>query len=139
MCSGGEDRVRDDFSLTRRVEEGADRKALHAHVVRRGLTLVLLGAIYNGLLKFEVADQRYASVLGRIGLAYLGAAVIVMNTRVRGQIAWITGLLLGYWAALALIPVPGTSPVSRIPPVPRKRRLPSSDRGRQQSRSAVSY
>ena len=95
------------YSLTRRIEEGADRKALHRHVVRRGLTLVVLGAIYNGLLKFNFADQRYASVLGRIGLAYLGAGLIVLNTGVRGQIAWIAGLLLGYWAALSWIPVPG--------------------------------
>jgi predicted acyltransferase len=46
-------------------------------------------------------------VLGRIGLAYLFAALIVLNVRVRCQLLWIAGLLVGYWAALKFIPVPG--------------------------------
>ena len=95
------------FSLTRRVDAGADRAALRRHVVRRGLTLVLLGMVYNGLFELDFAQQRYPSVLGRIGLAYLGAGLIVLHTQARGQVLWIVGLLLGYWAALAWIPVPG--------------------------------
>jgi predicted acyltransferase len=63
--------------------------------------------IYNGLLNFDWANMRYPSVLGRIGLAYLLAALIVLNAGVRGQLIWIGGLLLGYWAALKFIPVPG--------------------------------
>jgi predicted acyltransferase len=46
-------------------------------------------------------------VLGRIGLAYLFAGLIFLNTRPRGQFAWIVGLLVGYWAALTFVPVPG--------------------------------
>ena len=63
--------------------------------------------IYNGLLKFDWPNTRLPSVLGRIGLAYLFAGLIVLNTGVRGRIAWIVGLLVGYWAALKFIPVPG--------------------------------
>ena len=49
-------------------------------------------------------------MLGRIGLAYLFAGLIVLNTGVRGQLAWIAGLLVGYWAALKFIPVPDLAP-----------------------------
>jgi predicted acyltransferase len=76
-------------------------------VITRGLVLVLLGMIYNGLLKFDWPNTRLPSVLGRIGLAYMFAGLIVLNTRVRGQIIWFVGLLVGYWAALKFIPVPG--------------------------------
>ncbi len=96
------------FSLSRRVERGEDKRKLMLHVVRRGLLLVALGVIYNnGILRTTLAETRFPSVLGRIGLAYMFAALIVLNTKLRGQIAWFAGLLLGYWAAMTLIPVPG--------------------------------
>jgi len=94
------------FSLTKRVERNESRAALHWHVIQRGLILVLLGMIYNGLLLFDFEQLRYPSVLGRIGLGYLFAGLIVLNTRVRGQILCVIGLLVGYWAAMRFIPVP---------------------------------
>lgn len=95
------------YSLGRRLEEGHSRLELHWHVVRRGLILVLLGLIYQGLLTFDFANQRYPSVLGRIGLAYMFAGLIFLHSSWRGQLAWILGLWLGYWAALKWVPVPG--------------------------------
>ncbi len=95
------------FSFEKRLQRGDTRSQLYRHVIMRGLLLVLLGMIYNGLLKFDWDTMRYPSVLGRIGLAYLFAALIVLNTRVRGQLIWIVGLLVGYWAVLRFIPVPG--------------------------------
>ena len=50
---------------------------------------------------------RLPSVLGCIGLAYMAAAFIVLNTNLRGQFLWIAGILAGYWAALKFVPVPG--------------------------------
>jgi predicted acyltransferase len=95
------------FAFARRLERGDSKQQLYKHVIVRGLFLVFLGLIYNDLLKFDWATQRYTSVLGRIGLAYVFAALIVLNTRWQGQLAWAAGLLIGYWAALKLIPVPG--------------------------------
>ncbi len=95
------------FSFARRSELGDEPRTLAGHVVRRGLTLMLLGVVYNGLLTFDFEHLRYASVLGRIGLAYLFAGLVVLHTGVRAQIVWAAGLLLAYWAALAWIPVPG--------------------------------
>jgi predicted acyltransferase len=95
------------FSFEKRLERGDTRAQLYRHIIVRGLVLVLLGMIYNGLLKFDWPNTRLPSVLGRIGLAYMFAGLIVLNTSVRGQLLWIVGLLAGYWAALRFIPVPG--------------------------------
>ena len=95
------------FSFESRRARGDSEKQLYRHVIVRGLVLVFLGMVYNGLLQFNWENQRYPSVLGRIGLAYLFAALIVLNTGARARLMWIVGLLVGYWAALKFIPVPG--------------------------------
>jgi predicted acyltransferase len=95
------------LSFEKRLARGDGKSQLYRHVIVRGLLLVLLGMVFNGLLAFDWANMRYPSVLGRIGLAYLFAGLIVLNTGVRGQLAWTVGLLVGYWAALKFIPVPG--------------------------------
>ena len=96
------------LSFAKRRAEGATTAQLAWHSVRRGLVLVLLGLVYNGLLKFDFGTLRCASVLGRIGLAWMLAALIVLRTASsRARLAWIAALLLGYWAALEWIPVPG--------------------------------
>ena len=95
------------FSFEKRLERGDTRGDLCRHVIVRGLLLVFIGMIYNGLLKFDWPNTRYPSVLGRIGLAYLFAGLIVLSTRVRGQVLWLIGVLVAYWAALRFIPVPG--------------------------------
>ena len=100
------------YSIANRLAKGDSRASLHRHFVQRGLTLVLLGVLYNGLLSRDLAspegwgEMRYASVLGRIGLAYMFAALIAANTQWRAQLIWVIGLLIGYWAALRFIPVP---------------------------------
>ncbi len=94
------------LSFEKRLARGDSKGSLYRHVVVRGMLLVFLGVVYNGLLKFEWETMRYPSVLGRIGLASLFAGLIVLNTRPRGQVAWLIGLLVGYWAALKFIPVP---------------------------------
>lgn len=95
------------FSFERRLERGDSRAQLYRHVVVRALLLFLLGMIYYGLLEFDWPNTRIPSVLGRIGLAYMFAAFIVLNTSVRRQILWIVGILIGYWALLRFVPVPG--------------------------------
>jgi len=95
------------FSLAKRRERGESMKSIYRHLVMRLIVLVLLGAIYNGLLRFDFAQQRYASVLARIGFGWFFAALIFLHTRPRGQALWLAGILLGYWAMMKLIPVPG--------------------------------
>jgi predicted acyltransferase len=95
------------FSLTRRLEAGSKRGQLYRHIIRRLLLLLLLGLIYNGLLDFDFHELRVAGVLQRIALCYFFAALIVMNTSVRGQAIATAGILVAYWLILRFIPVPG--------------------------------
>jgi predicted acyltransferase len=95
------------FSILKRKQRGESMKKIYVHVFQRMIFLVLLGLIYNGILRLNFENQRYASVLARIGLAWFFAALIVLNTSVKGQIYWFAGILLAYWAVMKLIPVPG--------------------------------
>lgn len=96
------------IALISKLEKGASKRSLHLHVFRRMILLVGLGIVYNGGLAFSGwSSTHFASVLGNIGIAYFFAAVIAMNCRLRWQIAWLLAILLGYWAALEWIPVPG--------------------------------
>ena len=95
------------FSLAKQQQDGRSSAATHWKVVRRGLTLVALGIIYNGLLShWNLADARYASVLGRIGLAWMFAALIFLHTDWRRRALSAAVLLVGYWLLLRFVPAP---------------------------------
>jgi predicted acyltransferase len=86
------------------MSSNESRKRLYMHVISRGLILVLLGIIYNNGIRFDFAEMRYGSVLGRIGLAWMFAAIIFMNTKLTFRIIWFWGLIIGYWILLLLFP-----------------------------------
>jgi predicted acyltransferase len=96
------------FSLARRREKGASRKALVVHVLQRTAVLFLLGLVYSGLLQFPgIEHLRIMGVLQRLALASGCAALLYLFLRLRGQVIAAVSLLLVYWAALAWLPVPG--------------------------------
>jgi len=96
------------YAIEARREAGATKAELARKVVRRGAVLVLLGMVYNGLLAFELDELRCASVLGRIGLGYAGAGLIIVFSRsVRTWALWALGILVAYCLAMYLVPVPG--------------------------------
>jgi predicted acyltransferase len=96
------------FSILKRKQRGENMSSIYKHLVKRLLLLILLGLIYNGLTEhLDLSQQRYSSVLARIGIGWFFAAVIVLNTSIRGQILWFIGILAGYFAIMKLIPVPG--------------------------------
>jgi predicted acyltransferase len=95
------------FAVTRRIEQGQSRQRVFLHIVKRSAVLILLGLIFNNLLRFNFAEMRWPGVLQRIGICYFFAAVIVAHTKWRAQAVITAALLLLYWLALILIPVPG--------------------------------
>lgn len=95
------------FSILKRQKRGESMRKIYLHLFRRLFLLILLGLIYSGILRFDFEKQRYASVLARIGIAWFLAAVIVLNTSVRGQVYWFAGILIAYYAIMKYIPVPG--------------------------------
>ena len=104
------------FSLSRRLAEGAGRGRLFRHVVRRSLILIGLGLAMRAVPDFDILDMRLYGVLQRIGLVYCAAAALYLWGSERGRAAWTAGLLLGYWAVLALVPVPGGAGAGDLSP-----------------------
>jgi predicted acyltransferase len=92
------------FSLAKRTANNESRNSIYRHVFYRGLILVVLGILYNNGLRFDFGELRYGSVLGRIGLAWMFAALIFMNTKLTFRIIWFWSLLIGYWLLLLLFP-----------------------------------
>ncbi len=80
---------------------------VYGRIFRRTLLLIVLGLIYSGMLKFDFANLRYAGVLQRIALCYCFASLFYLHLSWKGRIAAFVGILLGYWAILSWIPVPG--------------------------------
>lgn len=95
------------FSLTRRLEAGANRRELYQHACRRSFLLFFFGLLANGLLDLNFPELRILGVLQRIAIAYFFATLLVMSSGVRGQVLATGLILLGYWAMMAWIPVPG--------------------------------
>jgi predicted acyltransferase len=94
------------FSMSRRLQQGQSRKRIFLHIIVRAAVLILLGLILNGLLRFNWPEMRWPGVLQRIGLCYFFAAVIVLHTKWRTQVIIAAAILILYWAAMMLIPIP---------------------------------
>ena len=97
------------FSLQTAVTKGIDKPVLYRKAFRRFVILYLLGILDKNipLDVFDPANIRYGTVLGRIGLATLVATVLFLNFSWKQRLYGVAGILLAYYAALVLIPVPG--------------------------------
>ena len=92
------------YSYIKRTSGGQGRSSITWHVIYRGLVLIFIGILYNNGLRFNFSELRYGSVLGHIGIAWMLAAIIFMNTKLTGRIIWCCGVLIGYWLVLLLFP-----------------------------------
>lgn len=91
-----------------RRQRGATRADIVRKTVIRALILLLLGLVCNRILNLDFTDFRWPSVLGQIGLAYLGASLIVLFTRgFLSRTLWLAGILIGYACVQLFVPVPG--------------------------------
>lgn len=95
------------LALERRRGEGSDERALLLQIARRTAILFALGLLLNAFPFNLPRALRIPGVLQRIALAYAAAAVLALKTAPRTQSVVAVALLAGYWAALALVPVPG--------------------------------
>lgn len=95
------------LSLSKRLAAGASRQSLMWQALRRALIIFALGLIVYAAPSFNLGTQRILGVLQRIAICYFAAALIYLTTSLRGQIAWLLGLLAAYWLLMTLVPVPG--------------------------------
>ncbi|MFM9061947.1 MAG: hypothetical protein ACKOOI_02755, partial [Pirellula sp.] len=84
-----------------------DRPKAYWRILRRTFLILLMGLIYNGIQNFNWTELRWMGVLQRIGICYGIGALLALHLGPRGLFAAWTAILLGYWAILAWVPVPG--------------------------------
>jgi predicted acyltransferase len=94
------------FSLSRSLEQTGKAATCRKILWRAGL-LYLIGILCYGGIGEGVEKIRLLGVLQRIALAYLGAGLLFVNLRVRGLIIACVALLVGYWALMTFVSVPG--------------------------------
>lgn len=104
------------LAFTKRLEQGGDRGDLVRKTVKRaavlfaiGLGLSLYSRVWRGIegVPLDLSDLRILGVLQRIALCYLVASLLFLYTSARTQLIAGVTILLGYWAALEFVPVPG--------------------------------
>jgi predicted acyltransferase len=95
------------FALGPRLDAGEPQSRLAAGALRRGAVIFALGLLLHAIPTFDLATIRIPGVLQRIAVCFLAAALIFLGTGWRGQATIAAAALLGYWAALTLVPVPG--------------------------------
>jgi len=90
-----------------RLVEREGKWAAHRRVLWRSLLLFVLGLIYYGGVSNMWPDIRLLGVLQRIAICYLVASLLFLNLSTRALIATFAALLVGYWALMTFVPVPG--------------------------------
>ncbi|MGI6573799.1 MAG: acyltransferase family protein [Fermentimonas sp.] len=100
------------YSIDKQLKNGRTKNQILWKIVKRGLILILLGVIYNarGIELRPLAEYRYASVLGKIGVSYVFANIIYLYSKPKTQIIWYWTLLIGYWLLLKFTSAPGYPP-----------------------------
>ncbi len=110
------------LSFAARIARGLTRRALVIHVLRRSALIFAIGLFLNGFPDFDFSSIRIMGVLQRIAICYLVAGLLYLATferepaakgvvRVRANLRVTAGvaiaLLVGYWALMTFVPVPG--------------------------------
>lgn len=96
------------FAMLSKLEKKVPKSELAKKALRRGITLMILGWVYNGVFTNGFENPRFASVLGQIGMAYFFASLIIIYSKTFKQtLYWLGGILLTIAAIQLLIPVPG--------------------------------
>ena len=102
------------LALPKQVAREGKAKA-HLRVAKRALLLYVLGIIYYGGLSGDFDHIRYVGVLQRIAICYLVASILFLNLDWRGLAAATAALIVGYWALMTFVPVPGIGAGSFAP------------------------
>lgn len=82
------------YSMSRRLEGGRSRLALSWDVIKRGLILVAIGLVMNGIMDLRFGEIRYPSVLGLIGIATtIGGLAVIWLRSVKRLAVFCAGML----------------------------------------------
>jgi len=121
------------LSMSARRARGDDNSALVKQILRRGIIIYALGfamamfpfyqwgtidslphATAWDRIILRIEHVRILGVLPRIGIVYICAGLLTLKTTLKQQVIIIGTLLLGYWFAMTLIPVPGENAIGAV-------------------------
>lgn len=94
------------YSIASRKSKGASFNKVIFHTIRRSLILIFLGIFLRSMSSTQTYFT-FEDTLTQIGLGYT-FLVLLSYCSQRIQIAALVIILVGYWLAFALYPLPGT-------------------------------
>jgi predicted acyltransferase len=94
------------FSLAGRLARGQSKAWMTAHALWRSLILVALGVFLRSMSRSQT-NYTFEDTLSQIGLGYTFLFVLAFFS-MRVQAIALGLILIGYWAAFAAYPAPGT-------------------------------
>jgi predicted acyltransferase len=97
------------YSFAARLVRGEARGKIFRHAVQRSLILIAIGLFVNAspIYGLDLHTWRIYGVTQRIALCYLAAAILVLWSNWRTQAVALFACLIGYWAILRFVPIPG--------------------------------
>jgi predicted acyltransferase len=116
------------YSFSARLQRGETRKQILLHAFKRALILIAIGLFVNAspIIGLDLHTWRFEGVTQRIGICYFFAAILELWTDRRGQVLAFLGCVVGYWALLRFVPVPGAGlPGRDIPFMDQAQNLPA--------------
>jgi predicted acyltransferase len=113
------------LSTAHRLARGDTRQSLFLHTLRRAVILFLLGIVVNSFPLFHLHTMRFYGVLPRIAICYfIVATLYIFHPEWRTKAALAVAALVGYWALMRFVPVPGYgTPTHEIPLLDRDANL----------------
>jgi predicted acyltransferase len=119
-----------NLSLRRRAARGEDDREVRRQILKRGLLIFAIGLLLNWFPFYQygtiaghtrpgfldhilgrLLELRLLGVLQRIGIAYVAAALITWRASTTRIVVVSAALLVCYWLAMTLLPVPGQTAV----------------------------
>lgn len=104
------------FSYSKRLAAGVPKSRLVAKVIWRAVKIYALGmalyvtvqAVSKNTLMLDPTQFRYVGVLHRIAFVFLACGLLFLFTGWKTQLVLCFALLVGYWACMTSIPIPGS-------------------------------
>lgn len=103
------------FSLSKYRNPENKNRDVYYRLIRRSLTIFLLGLFLSGFPDFDLTTIRIPGVLARIAVVYFFTALIFLNVKKENIIYVVASLLLVYWGLMTLVPVPGVGAANLEP------------------------
>jgi predicted acyltransferase len=105
------------FSTAARLAKGATKQSILLHALRRTVVLFLLGLLVNSFPLFHLDSLRVYGVLQRIAICYFVITVLyLISSSWKSKAVIAVAALVGYWALMRFVPVPGYGvPTHEVP------------------------